>query len=173
MKSKITILGHPIHPMLIAFPITFYFVTFFGYCFYNTLHDAFWFRVAYAANIVGVASAVVAAIPGFLDWLLAIPNRDAAKFTGLYHMILNLLALGFFGVNAWAQAGQWFSVIPNASGAIPLSLGGVLCTLGAGFLGWNLVQKHHIGIDLTTEQAKLEPAEPIKEFAKQKDKMAS
>jgi hypothetical protein len=34
---------------------------------------------------------------------------------------------------------------------------GVLLTLAAGFLGWKMVQRHHVGIDLTAEQERLEP----------------
>jgi len=37
---------------------------------------------------------------------------------------------------------------------------GIGLTLGAGWYGWNLVQKHHVGVSLTPEQERLEPLMP-------------
>jgi hypothetical protein len=39
-----------------------------------------------------------------------------------------------------------------------LPLVGVLVTVGAGFYGWTLIQYHHVGVELTPEQSRLEPA---------------
>ena len=33
---------------------------------------------------------------------------------------------------------------------------GIGLTLAAGFLGWNMVQKHHVGIDMTPEQERID-----------------
>jgi hypothetical protein len=33
----------------------------------------------------------------------------------------------------------------------------VLCTVGAGFLGWTIIQDDHVDIELTAEQQRLEP----------------
>lgn len=78
MYSKIKIFGHPIHPMLVAYPIAFYTATLVCYIVYNSNQNVFWFKVAYAANLAGIIMAVVAALPGFIDWLY-IPSNTAAK----------------------------------------------------------------------------------------------
>lgn len=83
MYSKIKFAGHPIHPMLVAYPVAFYTATLVCYIVYSSNQNLFWFKVAVVANIAGA----VAAIPGFIDWLF-IPSDSRAKKTGLFHMIL-------------------------------------------------------------------------------------
>src|SRR2546423_9570127 len=97
MYSKIKIGGHPVHPMLIAYPVAFYTATVVCYIVYSSNHDDFWFKVAYVANLAGVVMAVVAALPGFIDWL-GIPSNVRAKRTGLLHLISNVIALLLFGL---------------------------------------------------------------------------
>src|SRR3954462_4309431 len=86
MYSKIKIFGHPIHPMLIAYPVAFYTATLVCYLVYLLNGDPFWFQVGVIANWAGVVMAAVAAVPGFLDWMLGIPAGTAPKRTGLQHM---------------------------------------------------------------------------------------
>src|ERR1051325_10864773 len=49
MYSKIKIFGHPIHPILVAFPIAFYTGALAAFIAYNVNGDAFWFKVGYVA----------------------------------------------------------------------------------------------------------------------------
>ncbi len=157
MYSKMKVMGHPLHPMLIAFPVTFYVTTLGAYIAFAATQNPFWFRVGFVANVAGVLMALVAAIPGFVDWSIGIPKGTMAKETGLKHMLLNLTALAVFTFNALLQSGQWNNPVPDATGAVLLSLIGVSITAAAGYLGWALVQTHHVGVDLTPEQEKLEP----------------
>ena len=160
MYSKVKILGHPIHPMLVAFPITFYATTLIGYIVYGATGLPFWFQVGWIANVAGVVMAVVAALPGFIDWAIGIPSGSKAKSVGLTHMLLNVGALAIFAINAVLQYPQWKSVNPDSTLATLLSAIGVGFTLGAGFFGWTLVQTHHVGVDLTREQERAEPYVP-------------
>jgi uncharacterized membrane protein len=153
MYSKVKIGGHPVHPMLIAFPVAFYTSAFICYIVYGSNENVFWFKVAVAANIAGVAMALLAAIPGFIDWLF-IDKNTRAKQTGLAHMLLNVSALLCFGVAAWIESPKWNSVNPELGAAIPLTAIGFLLTLIAGFLGWTLVQTHHVGVDEGVEEKK-------------------
>jgi uncharacterized membrane protein len=146
MYSKVKIAGHPIHPMLVAFPVAFYTATLVLYIVYSSKGDPFYFKVAVLANAAGVIMAAVAAIPGFIDWL-NIPSGSKPKKTGLNHLICNVLALVLFGVNLWMQCPKYNDANPAIGSAIILSAVGFILTLGAGFLGWALVQKHHVGVD--------------------------
>ncbi len=160
MYSRIKILGHPIHPMLVGFPVTLYTAALLSYILASATADALWLRFAIAANVAGVVMALITAIPGFLDWLTAIPPASAAKRTGLKHMALNVTALVVFAVNAWLHAGYWrATVVPLLSVAIGLAVIGILITIGAGWLGWSLVQRHHVGVELTPEQERIEPSQ--------------
>lgn len=159
MHSKAKILGHPIHPMLVAFPVAFYTGTLVAFIVYAASHDFFWCRVATVANWAGVIMAGMAAAPGLVDWL-TIPRAHAAKRTGLIHMGLNVASLAVFLVNAIAYSENWNGPAPDAGMGIVLSAIGVLLTLPAGFLGWSLVQDHHVGVALSPEQERLEPTVP-------------
>lgn len=159
MYSQITIVGHPIHPMLIAYPIALYTATLVAFIIAAARGgDMFWFRVAVVASIGGVIMAAVAALPGFIDWAMGIPTGTAAKAHGLRHMLLNVVALVLFLINAVVHAGQWGAAHPDMAWGIVLALLGVLCTVGAGFFGWTMIQTDHVGIQLTPEQERLESA---------------
>ena len=126
--------------MLIAFPVALYVATAVTLIVHVATGDAFWYRVATWANIGGVVMAGVAAIPGLID-LLGLPARSRARATGVKHAAFNILALGLFAVSA-------VLLYRNADVTAPLALSilGVLSTLAAGWLGWTLVQTHHVGI---------------------------
>lgn len=152
MYSKAKIVGHPVHPMLVTFPIAFYFSTLIAFIIFSASDNAFWFKVGVAANVAGVVMAVIAASFGFIDWYLGIPAGSSAKNTGLKHMALNSLTLILFLICMILNVGQWNAVTPVARGTIILPLIGVLLTVAAGYFGWTLVQKHFVGVDFTPDE---------------------
>lgn len=156
MYSKIKIAGHPLHAMLVPFPVTLYTATLVCFITYACTMDLFWFNVALKANWAGVFTAALAALPGFIDWLY-IPKARKAKKIGVTHMLCNVVALVLFSLNVYLQCQQADVMEPDATMAIVLSSAGFILTLIAGFLGWSLVQKHHIGVMLTPEQQKIDP----------------
>ena len=154
MSSKVKHFGHPIHPMLVAYPIAFYTATLVAYLIYQFGgQDQFWFRVAIVANIAGVVMAVLAALPGFIDWAMGIPGETEAKQVGLRHMLLNVVALVLFIALAVINTGKWDAAAPGAALGIGLALVGVLLTVAAGAHGWTLIQTHHVGIVEDTAEA--------------------
>jgi hypothetical protein len=116
MYSKIKIAGHPVHPMLVAFPV-----------------------VCYTGTLVAFA-------------VYGIPRDSAAKLIGLAHATLNVAALGLFAAVLASYVSNWNGPAIGATLGIVLSAIGVAATLGAGFLGWTLVQDYHVGIQLAPEQ---------------------
>ena len=70
-------------------------------------------------------------------------------------MITNILALVCFGITAWIHCPKWDETNPSLELAIPLTALGFLLTMIAGFLGWTLVQKHHVGIDIDHSRTKI------------------
>jgi uncharacterized membrane protein len=159
--SKATLLGHPIHPMLIAFPITFFSTTLVAFIVYAVGGDVTWFHIGYWANVAGIVGALLAAVPGFIDWAIGIPQGSQAKRVGLLHMGLNLTVVGIFIVNAVLLSAQRAEATPAATLPVVLSLIGVLGLLASGYLGWSLVQTYHVGIDLTREQERIDPHAPF------------
>jgi uncharacterized membrane protein len=157
MYSKVKIAGHPLHPMLVGFPVALYVATLGCFAAYGLGADAFWFRVGVYANLAGVIAAAVAAVPGFIDWAFGVPSGTPAKSTGFAHMAFNVCALLVFALNVALQWSHRKEAAPTLGLAIVLASLGVTLTVAAGFLGWKLVQTHHVGIDLTPEQQRLEP----------------
>src|SRR5690242_4286941 len=101
MYSKVKLADHPLHPMLVSFPIAFYVASLASFITYAATLNPFWFRVAFTANVAGVIMAVIAAIPGLIDWAVGIPNHTEAKASGLNHLICNGTALVLFAFNVY------------------------------------------------------------------------
>lgn len=159
MYSKAKIAGHPIHPMLVAFPIAFYTAAFAAYAYYGSGdRPVFWFEVAYIANIAGVITGALAAIPGFIDWAFGIPKDHPAKKIGLAHLVFHVAALVFFVLSAVYNTTERTFADPRANFGVFLGAFGLACTLAGGFLGWKLVGVHHIGIEPTNEQERVDSA---------------
>lgn len=157
MYSKINIRGHPVHPMLVAYPIAFNTATLAGFIIYAATLDLFWLKLTIALNAAAVVMSIVAAIPGFIDWAAGIPSRTPAKLTGRIHMGLNVAALVLFIISFFAYYRYW-----NGAAGVSTTLGivltaiGVALTVAAGFQGWALIQTHHVGVQLTPDQQRLE-----------------
>jgi uncharacterized membrane protein len=157
MYSKIKVFGHPMHPMLVAFPVAFYTGTLAAFVIYGARGDMFWLKMAIAANIVGVGMAVVAALPGWIDFFFGIPSGTPARRTGWLHQLLNVTGLAAFAVTLGVYAQYWNGPAESAKLGIILTAAGVGITILAGFQGWKLVQTHHVGVDLTPAQEEKEP----------------
>jgi cell division protein FtsZ len=99
-------------------------------------------------NVAGVIAALVAAVPGFIDWL-GIPNRLEAKKVGVVHMVLNLVIVAISAINLGVQGSHLDEAAPPYVAAVVLSALGVLTLLVSGYFGWSLVQTHHVGVNLT------------------------
>lgn len=160
MYSRIKLVGHPLHPMLISYPIALYSLALVAYIIYAISNSTFWFQVGVVATAGGVAMAALAALPGFLDWALGVPVRTAAKAHGLWHLVLNVTALALFILTGIINLPQWAAATPEKLWGIVLPLVAVGCTVVAGYYGWTMIQNDHVGVALSPEQARLEPEPP-------------
>ncbi len=158
MRTIVNLNKHPVHPMIVAFPIAFYTLTPIAFAVFNWLNaDPFWFRLGYFCNMAGIGTAILAAVPGFLDWLIGIPKDTAAKRRGLIHMSLNVSALVLFIISALSLRGMWMNSPLSVGGPFWLSLVGVILTMAAGYHGWEMIARHKMGVLMTPEQERLEP----------------
>jgi uncharacterized membrane protein len=71
MSTTASIAKHPIHPMLVGFPIGLLSFSFIADLFEIGTHSAIWNSVAKYSLAAGIISAVIAALPGFLDFSLS------------------------------------------------------------------------------------------------------
>ena len=131
MQARARILGHPIHQILIVFPLGLLATSFF--------FDLAWlvFRreelgvVAHWLIFAGVIGGVLASLFGVIDWL-AIPRKTRAWRVGAWHGGGNTLVALVFGVSWMIR--RDLPGHPEAV-AIALSALGVLLTVLTGWLG--------------------------------------
>src|SRR5947209_14234692 len=96
MRSKAVIQSHPIHPMLVGFPIAFWVGGFiFDLIGAARPNPGLWAAGFYCV-IAGCIGAVLAAVPGATDWWFTVPPESSAKQRGLIHGGLNTLNLLLF-----------------------------------------------------------------------------
>src|SRR5437016_746357 len=98
MSSPASIRSHPIHPMLIVFPIGLWVFSLVCDIVYHAgSHNEFWKAVAFYTMAGGIIGALLAAVPGFIDYLSLTDRR--AKQIATTHMVLNLIIVVLFIFN--------------------------------------------------------------------------
>src|SRR5688500_14757782 len=144
MRSRASIKGHPIHPALIPFPVAFLIGALaFDAAGVFANRPPWWMTGAYLA-LAGVGTALVAAIPGFIDYFFTVPPHSSAKTRATKHMLLNLSAVSLYAV-AWVLRGdaaarpELLQLLVEASGAALLTMGG--------WMGGTLAFRNQIGVD--------------------------
>ena len=91
MRSRASVRGHPIHPALIPFPFAFLYGAFlFDLAGKLTDHPSWW-RTGGHLGLIGIAAALVAAIPGFIDYFGTVPPRSSGKQRATKHMSILVL----------------------------------------------------------------------------------
>lgn len=146
MESKCRVGGHPVHAILVSFPIALFSVSFVFDLVYVWQRDSVLFRFAFYAMSAGYAGAFVAAIPGAVDFFLVVPSRGAAARIAATHAVLALSLLVVYGINLGlrlAAAGKEGALLWVLLG---LSAVGVGLLTAAAWFGGELVYRHHIGV---------------------------
>jgi uncharacterized membrane protein len=143
MESKVKIMGHPVHPMLIAFPLGLLAMAVIFDLIYLGTTVGYWSGIAYYLIAAGIIGGLVAAPFGLIDWL-SIPRGTRAKSIGLFHGVGNLLALLIFALS-WLIRRETIESPPSL--AIILGVIGLGVMLVAGWLGGELVDRLGVGVD--------------------------
>ncbi len=151
MRSKASIAGHPIHPMLIPFPLALWTTSFVVDILFYFLRHPTLLVIAKFMIAAGCLGAVAAAIPGIIDWL-AIKNGDAKRVAN-WHARLNIAALVVFAISLFLRLGSYSELVGHKL-TIPflLSLVGVILIAISGWLGGELAFRYGIGQTRNDEQ---------------------
>jgi uncharacterized membrane protein len=147
MGSPASINGHPIHPMLIPFPIALWFFSLIADLIYLWRGNPVWRDwIAFYALLAGIIGAVAAAIFGIIDWL-AIKDREVKKIAN-WHARLNVIALLIFAASFYLRTAGGLRMV-GGSYTIPLVLSvvGVILITVSGYLGGELVFKHGVAVN--------------------------
>jgi uncharacterized membrane protein len=143
MESRAKLLGHPIHPMLIVFPLGLL-ATAVAFDIVGLVEgDSSWFGISYWMIAAGIIGGLLAAIFGLIDWI-AIPSGTRAKRIGLLHGATNVVVVLLF-IASWFLRGAT-GLVPG-TGALACSFIAVVLALVGGWLGGELVDRLGIGVE--------------------------
>ena len=144
MRSKAAISSHPIHPILVSFPIAAWVLGFIFDLIAVAQGDPSLWAAGFYCVIAGCVGAALAAVPGALDWYAVVPPKSSAKQRGLIHGSLNVLALLLFIAVAYRQGSA--AAKPDGLNLVLMAIGVILIGI-SGWLGGTLVYRNQIGVD--------------------------
>jgi uncharacterized membrane protein len=143
MHSKARLFGHPVHQMLIVFPLGLLATSLVFDIVYLATGTPKFAEISFWMIASGIIGGLLAAVFGLVDWL-AIPSGTRAKRIGALHGIGNVVVTGLFAVSWLLRYGA--PATPRVS-YIVLSGLGVALALVTGWLGGELVDRLAIGVD--------------------------
>lgn len=144
MESRVKLFGHPVHPMLVVFPL-------------GLLATAVIFDIVYLLTgsellptasfymiAAGVLGGLLAAIFGFIDWM-ALPTDTRAKNLGLWHGLGNFVIVLLF-IGSWLLRRDNVGFVPDSL-ALLLSFVATAMALITAWIGGELVYRMGVGVD--------------------------
>lgn len=156
MKTPASIARHPIHPMLVVFPVALWVFSLMGDIVVHVSSDendkVLWFMLSYYTLAGGLAGAVLAAIPGLIDYvsLRAGPVRKLASL----HATINVTVVMLYLINLWLRT----TSPPSVDLGFGLSLTGVALLALSGWIGGEMVHVHGVGVSAAATGAIETPA---------------
>ena len=128
MKSKASISGHPIHPMLIPFPIALWIFSLASDLIYLFgFGGPVWKDIALYTMVGGIVGGVAAAIPGYVDYR-SLSDPVIVRVAQM-HMIINVALIILFTIDAGLR------ILNGNEALLPVFLS-VLGVAGLGVSGW-------------------------------------
>jgi uncharacterized membrane protein len=140
VQGKATFRGHPLHLMLVSFPIAFWSGALVTDGIGAAAHDPFWYHMSVALVAFGSLTAVPAGILGYIDYQTA-PMSRKAKRVGGQHMLWSLGSIVVFPVAFALRATDW-----SSRAGILVTVAGSLVLLVAGYYGSELANRYRVGI---------------------------
>ena len=144
MESRAKLFGHPIHPMLIVFPLGLLATAVIFDIVYLATGNTAFATVAFWDIAGGVIGGLAAAVFGLWDWL-HIPGGTRAKRIGLLHGIGNVVVVALFAVS-WLLRWSGPAHLPGTPAFI-LGLVAAALATATGWLGGELVDRLGVGVD--------------------------
>ena len=141
-RSRAAIRGHPLHPMVLPFPLVFLTSVLLSDLIFLSTGDPFWARASFYFLLAGLVSGLLAGLLGAIDFVHI--KQARAHSVGWVHSIGNVVALVLGAVNLLVRWGQPQDIVPLG---LVLS---VLTALLLGLTGWaggEMSYRHKVGVD--------------------------
>jgi uncharacterized membrane protein len=143
MESRTKLFGHPVHPMLVVFPLGLLGMAVVFDIIRLATGNGYWSEIAFWMMAAGIVAGLIAAPFGTIDWL-AIPSGTRASRIGLLHGLGNVIVLGLFAMSWWMRRDA--PGLPDML-ALSASFLGLVLALVTGWLGGELVDRLGVGVD--------------------------
>ncbi len=142
MESRAKLFGHPIHPMLIPFPLGLLPTSVLFDVVYLLTGNGKWAEISFWMIAVGLAGGVAATVFGAID-LERVPDGTRAKAVGIVHAVSAGGLMALFASSWLLRLGA-----PGGPGAIAiiLSLLGIGLAGLTGWLGGELIARLGVGV---------------------------
>jgi uncharacterized membrane protein len=143
MALRLRLAGHPLHPLLVHFPIALWTIAACAEVGGWWRGGDAWWTVSAGAQALGVLIAVVAMVTGALDFA-SLARPHPATDTAVWHMLAMgtawLLFVASLALRGWPVSG------PPPVAATVAALAGFVATAGGGWLGGRLVYRFGVGV---------------------------
>lgn len=158
MSTRVTVAGHPVHPMLVTLPIGLWVFSLVCDLVFLSNGDARWETTAYFTLGGGIVGALLAAVPGLLDFA-GLHDRQERR-VATTHLVLNLAIVAIQAINFFlrSQPAYGGSRLP-----VLISIVAVAALVVSGWLGGQLVhvlgvtQPHHESASAAPPHDQLHP----------------
>lgn len=143
MESRTKLFGHPVHPMLVVFPLGLLGTAVVFDIIRLATRNGYWSEIAFWMMAAGILTGLIAAPFGAIDWL-AIPSGTRAARVGFLHGFGNVIVLALFALSWWMRRD-----VPGVPGVVALTTSflGFFLALVTGWLGGELVDRLGVGVD--------------------------
>jgi len=146
--SSVSVAGHPLHPVLIVFPVAFLVGAAGSDIGYWLTSDPFWARASVWLLGAGLVTGILAGITGFLDFFKI--KRVRVRSAGWLHMAGNVAALVLSAINIVIRQGNPAQPIVFTGLAISIVVATLLGVTG--WFGGELTFRHKVGVIGPTSQ---------------------
>lgn len=142
MRTPASIAGHPLHAMLIVFPVAlFIFSLICDLASLRSADPAHWTMISLYTMVGGFVGALAAAIPGLIDYSSV--HEPRIKRVATIHMSINLCAVALYAFNIWLRVhGAPVVGLPLLLSVI--AVGGLAVS---GWLGGHMVHVWGVGVE--------------------------
>ena len=142
MESRAKLFGHPIHPMLIPFPLGLLPTSFVFDIVYLLTDTGKWAEISFGMITAGVIGGLAAVVFGTVD-LARVPDGTRAHSVGVWHAVVGASMLVLFAISWLLRVGS-----PEEPGAVAivLSLLGAGLAVLTGWFGGELVDRLGVGV---------------------------
>ena len=142
MESRVKVAGHPLHQMLIVFPLGLLATAVVFDVIFLVTDNPTWTQAAYYMIGAGVVTGLLAAVPGALDWW-GIPRGTRAKRVGLIHGLGNVVVVALFAISWLLRRDN--PTLPPTEAVVAGLLGAGISVVTA-WLGGELVDRLGVGV---------------------------